>query len=45
MKKYNGDDPYDSICLGIKIKHGDIIVAGSDGLFDNVFADEILMTL
>ena len=45
MKKYNGDDPYHSICVNLDVKVGDIIVAGSDGLFDNIFVDEILMTV
>jgi len=45
MKKNNGDDPYHSICVNIQLKHGDIVVAGSDGLFDNVFTQEILITV
>jgi hypothetical protein len=39
MKKYNGDDPRKSICVSVDIQEGDIIVVGSDGLFDNIFVD------
>jgi hypothetical protein len=45
MKKYNGDDPRHSICGSLDIKDGDIVVVGSDGLFDNIFVDEILATI
>jgi len=45
MKKYNGDDPRRSICVSVDIREGDIVVVGSDGLFDNVFVDEILATV
>jgi hypothetical protein len=39
MKKFKGDDPYDSICIDIIVKKGDIVVVGSDGFFDNIFVD------
>jgi hypothetical protein len=45
MKKYNGDDPRKAICVAIDIQEGDIAVVGSDGLFDNIFLDEILATV
>ncbi len=45
MKKYNGDDPMNSVCVSIDIQENDIIVVGSDGLFDNIFVDEILATV
>ena len=45
QKKYNGDDPRDSICIGIDIKANDIIVVGSDGFFDNVYEDEVLLNI
>lgn len=45
MQKYNGDDPRNSVCVSIDIQENDIIVVGSDGLFDNVFVDEILATV
>jgi hypothetical protein len=39
MKKYNGDDPRKAICVAIDVHEGDIVVVGSDGLFDNIFFD------
>lgn len=39
MKKFNGDDPKESICVSLDIREDDIVVVGSDGLFDNVFVD------
>jgi hypothetical protein len=39
MKKYNGDDPRKAICVAIDVQEGDIVVVGSDGLFDNIFLD------
>ena len=45
MKKYNGDDPRKAICVAIYIQEGDIVIVGSDGLFDNIFFDEILVTV
>lgn len=34
--------PSDAVNVSFEIKEGDIIVAGSDGLFDNLFDNEIL---
>jgi hypothetical protein len=36
------DLPKDAQVFAVKVKEGDIIIVGSDGLFDNVFDDEIL---
>ncbi|KAJ3693809.1 hypothetical protein LUZ60_009289 [Juncus effusus] len=38
----NGQTYQDATVCSIKLKEGDIIVMGSDGLFDNIFDDEIL---
>lgn len=35
------DDPKSSICGSIEAKEGDVIVAGSDGLFDNLYVSKI----
>ena len=37
-----GDDPSHSICMRMEVKEGDIVVVGSDGLFDNVSFLEVL---
>ncbi|CAG8482922.1 6518_t:CDS:2 [Ambispora leptoticha] len=36
------DLPTDAQAINVKVKRGDIIVMGSDGLFDNLFDDDIL---
>jgi len=36
------DTPQDSQQFTIKIQHGDIIIMGSDGIFDNLFEQDIL---
>lgn len=36
-KGHGGDDPYQSICEDFITEENDIVVVGSDGLFDNVF--------
>lgn len=41
MKLYYGDDPYLSICQDFPIEENDIVVLATDGLFDNVFVNEI----
>jgi hypothetical protein len=43
MQKYGGDNPDNSICSNFSIQEDDIIVVGSDGLFDNIFPLEILL--
>lgn len=42
MEEYYGDDPYLSICQEFVLQENDIIVVGTDGLFDNVFVTEIM---
>jgi protein phosphatase PTC7 len=42
MEEYYGDDPYLSICQEFVLHENDIIVVGTDGLFDNVFVTEIM---
>ena len=42
MQQYGGDNPEHSICGVLNIQQGDIIVAGSDGLYDNVEFREVL---
>jgi serine/threonine protein phosphatase PrpC len=42
MDEYYGDNPYMSICQEFTLQENDIIVVGTDGLFDNVFATEIM---
>ncbi|CAG8433642.1 1206_t:CDS:2 [Ambispora gerdemannii] len=36
------DEPSDAQTINVKIKSGDIVVLGSDGLFDNLFDDDIV---
>jgi protein phosphatase PTC7 len=36
------DTPYDGNVARLKLRIGDLIVVGSDGLFDNLYTDEIL---
>ncbi|CAG8720968.1 10819_t:CDS:2, partial [Funneliformis mosseae] len=36
------DTPQDSQQFTVKIQHGDIIIMGSDGIFDNLFEEDIL---
>lgn len=35
LPKYGGDNPDLSICGTLELQEGDIIIAGSDGLYDN----------
>lgn len=35
MQEYGGDDPHLAICGILELQEGDIIVGGSDGLYDN----------
>ena len=35
----------DSICKSHRLQHGDLIVISSDGLFDNVYEDEIALII
>lgn len=42
MSQYGGDDPHHSICGNIRVQPGDIVVVGSDGLFDNVQFTKVL---
>lgn len=39
------DQPEDSICLKHKIKFGDFLILSSDGLFDNLYEDEIALII
>jgi serine/threonine protein phosphatase PrpC len=36
------DTPHDTQTFTIKIQEGDVVVIGSDGLFDNVFDEDIV---
>jgi serine/threonine protein phosphatase PrpC len=36
------DSPKDAMIFTLKVKEGDVVVVASDGLFDNLFDDEIL---
>lgn len=36
------DQPADAMSFHVKVKEGDIVIVASDGLFDNLFDDEIL---
>ncbi|KAJ3119699.1 hypothetical protein HK098_005220 [Nowakowskiella sp. JEL0407] len=38
----SSDSPLDAQVYKVKVKHGDIVVLGTDGFFDNVFDDEVL---
>ena len=38
----NGDDPNKAQAMAHKVKHGDIIVLGTDGLWDNLHRTTIL---
>ena len=38
------DSPFDAINEMIPVKVGDIIIAGSDGLFDNLYDQDIIKT-
>ena len=40
--KFWRDKPEDSILYQMKVEEGDIVLWGTDGLFDNIFTDEIL---
>ena len=42
LPKYGGDDPALSVCGTLEVWEGDIIVAGSDGLYDNFDFYEVL---
>ena len=37
----NCDLPYDAVDNTHSVSHNDIVIVGSDGLFDNLFDDEI----
>lgn len=39
------DQPEDSICLKHRVKFGDFVVLSSDGLFDNLYEDEIALII
>ena len=42
LPENGGDDPKLSICGTLEMREGDIIVAGSDGLYDNFEFHEVL---
>lgn len=37
----NGDDPRDADIRSYRINEGDIVIVGSDGLFDNIYNEHI----
>jgi len=39
------DRPEDSVCQTHRIKSGDLLIVSSDGLFDNLYEDEIAMII
>jgi protein phosphatase PTC7 len=39
------DRPEDSVCQTHRIKSGDFLIVSSDGLFDNLYEDEIAMII
>ena len=39
------DSPTDAETYKIQLKEGDVVIMGTDGLYDNVFEDEILETV
>jgi len=41
LSSYSGDRPRDGTCLTFKLAAGDVVVAGSDGVFDNITDDEV----
>ncbi len=38
----NGDDPSLSEIQSHEVKHGDVIILGTDGCFDNMYDEDIL---
>ena len=36
------DSPMDADCAQVVIKEGDIVIMGSDGVFDNLFDEEVI---
>lgn len=41
----SGQTYLDALVSSVKLKEGDIVVMGSDGLFDNIFDREIVSTV
>jgi serine/threonine protein phosphatase PrpC len=41
IDKNGGDDPSNAICASLELKQGDILVLGSDGIFDNIYVHEV----
>lgn len=45
MDPAEGDTPDDAICVSIAVRVGDIVLAASDGLLDNVFEEELVRSV
>ena len=41
-KKFCEDSPEDSDNYQLRVREGDLLILASDGVFDNLFEDEIL---
>lgn len=41
-RKFCEDSPEDSDIYQLRIREGDLLILGSDGIFDNLFEEEIL---
>lgn len=41
-RKFCEDSPEDSDNYQLRVREGDLLILGTDGLFDNLFEDEIL---
>jgi hypothetical protein len=41
-KKFCEDSPEDSDNYHLRVREGDLVILGTDGIFDNLFEDEIL---
>ena len=41
-KKFCEDLPEDSDNYQLRVREGDLVILGTDGIFDNLFEDEIL---
>ena len=41
-KKFCEDSPEDSDNYHLRVREGDLLILGTDGVFDNLFEDEIL---
>lgn len=41
-RKFCEDTPEDSDLYQLRVREGDLLILGTDGLFDNLFEEEIL---